>query len=140
MKVAFITRSTLYSVPGGDTVQVLQTAKHINLLGINADIKLTNENINYNEYNLLHFFNITRPSDILYHTSKTKKPFVISTIFIDYSQYDKYHRQGIAGMFFRFLSFVQLLERFFGTVWIAGLFLLYLTMKMIVKLFDYSRY
>jgi len=85
-------------------VQVLQTAKHMDALGICVDIKLTNENICYDDYSLLHFFNITRPADILYHTDKTKKPFVVSTIFIDYSQYDKYYRQGIAAKLFRFLS------------------------------------
>lgn len=85
-------------------MQMLETAKHVNALGIAADIRLTNEIINYDNYSLLHFFNITRPADILYHISKTKKPFVVSTIFIDYSQYDKFYRQGVSGALFKFLS------------------------------------
>ncbi|MFI5186231.1 MAG: glycosyltransferase family 4 protein [Chitinophagales bacterium] len=103
MKVAFITRSTLYKVPGGDTEQIIQTAQCLKDLGVRADILLTNEPINYNGYDLLHFSNIIRPSDILYHTHKTNKPFVVSPNFIDYSEYDKQQRKGIAGFIFSLL-------------------------------------
>jgi glycosyltransferase involved in cell wall biosynthesis len=104
MKVAMITRSTLYSGSGGDTVQVTETARHLALLGVEVDIKLTHEKIDYNAYQLLHFFNITRPADILYHIKRSHVPFVVSTILIDYSEYDALHRKGIAGFLFRFLS------------------------------------
>lgn len=104
MKIAFITRSTLYSAPGGDTVQVEQTARHVRACGIYAEVKLAHEPINYDEYDLLHFFNLTRPADILHHIRKTKKPFVVSTIFVDYSEYDKFYRKGMAGIIFRYLS------------------------------------
>jgi glycosyltransferase involved in cell wall biosynthesis len=102
MKVAFITRSTLYTIPGGDTVQITQTARHLAARGVEVDILLTGTVINYAGYDLLHFFNITRPADILYHIRLSKKPFVVSTIFIDYSEYDKYHRKGLSGFLFRF--------------------------------------
>ena len=99
MRVAFITRSTLYTVPGGDTIQITQTARHIADLGVAVDIKLTDESINYADYDLLHCFNIIRPADILYHVKKSGKPFLISTILIDYSAYDKHHRKGIGRLF-----------------------------------------
>lgn len=99
MKVAFITRSTLYTVPGGDTVQIMQTARHLAFMGIVTEIKLANEHINYNSYDLLHFFNLCRPADILYHSHKTKKPFVISTILCNYSEYDQHHRTGLGRLF-----------------------------------------
>lgn len=102
MKVAFITRSTLFDVPGGDTVQVVQTAKHLAGLGIIADIKLSKDEIDYADYDLLHFFNLTRPADILYHSKKSGKHFVISTILCNYSEYDKHHRKGL-GILFSFL-------------------------------------
>lgn len=101
MKVAFIIRSTIYRVHGGITVHVVETAKHLEELGINVTIFLTNEKINYHEFDLLHFFDITRPANILYHIRKTNKPFVISPVLIDYSEYDKQHRQGISGFIFR---------------------------------------
>ena len=120
IKVAMIVRSTLFTVKGGDTIQVTQTAAHLSRIGVVADVKITNEKINYSEYDLLHFFNISRPADILYHIKTSKKPFVISTIFIDYTGYDKYYRKGIVGMVFKFLGtngieYVKTISR-----WITG--------------------
>jgi glycosyltransferase involved in cell wall biosynthesis len=99
MRVAFITRSTLYSVPGGDTVQVTETARNLGEIGVSAEVKLSDEAIDYGDYDLLHFFNLTRPADILYHSKKANKPFVVSTILCNYSEYDKYHRKGIGNLF-----------------------------------------
>ncbi|MDP9046904.1 MAG: glycosyltransferase family 4 protein [Bacteroidota bacterium] len=103
MKVAFITRSTLYEIPGGDTVQATQTARQLAAIGVEADIILSGQTIAYNNYDLLHFFNITRPADILHHSKKTRKPFVVSTILCNYAEYDKRHRNGV-GALFTFLS------------------------------------
>lgn len=99
-----IARSTLYSIRGGDTVQVMETARHLSGLGVKVDIRLTDDTIDYARYDLLHFFNIIRPADILFHIKRSHKPYVVSTILIDYSQYDKYQRKGLAGLFFRYLS------------------------------------
>ncbi len=104
MRVAFIVRSTFFTSKGGDTLQALNTARRLSYLGVNADIKLTHEDINYDQYDLLHFFNITRPADILYHINKTDKPFVLSPILVDYSEYDKNHRHGMARVLFSYLS------------------------------------
>ena len=104
MKIVFIVRSTLFTSPGGDTLQVTQTAAHLVRLGVFADIKLTSERIEYERYDLLHFFNIIRPADILYHLKKTSKSFILSSILIDYSEYDKNYRKGIPGLIFSFLS------------------------------------
>jgi len=102
--IALIARSTLYDVPGGDTVQILQTAAHLREMNIKATVKLTHEEIDYDAYTLLHFFNITRPADILIHIQKSKTPFVVTPILVDYSEYDKYIRGGFSGFCFRFLS------------------------------------
>jgi glycosyltransferase involved in cell wall biosynthesis len=101
--VAMIARSTLYKVKGGDTIQIMATARHLRALGIAVDIKLTSDAIDYKRYDLLHFFNIIRPSDILYHIKKSHKPFVLSPILVDYHEFDKYHRNGLAGKIFYFL-------------------------------------
>lgn len=120
MKIAIVTRSNLYDVPGGDTVQAVQTAKHLEKLGVNVNICLTNDRIDYSTYDLFHFFNITRPSDILFHISKTKKPFVLSPILVDYSEYDRRYRKGVPGFIFRKFStstneYIKTFSR-----WIAG--------------------
>jgi glycosyltransferase involved in cell wall biosynthesis len=104
MRVALISRATLYKQVGGDTIQIRNTAAALNKAGITADIKLTDEKIDYNQFDLLHFFNLTRPADILFHTKKTHRPYVVTPILVDYSQYDKYYRKRIPGLLFRMLS------------------------------------
>jgi len=99
IKVAIIARSTLFTVPGGDTVQAVQTAMHLAEMEVWADIKLSSEAIDYSLYDLLHFFNIIRPADILYHSRQARKPYVVSTILVDYSEYDKHHRKGLGALF-----------------------------------------
>ena len=120
MKVAFITRSTLYKAPGGDTIQIKQTAKQLRNLDVYVDILPTTINIDYSQYDLLHFFNIIRPADILYHISRSNKPFVLSPILIDYREYDRFHRKGIAGFIFR--QFSPHTNEYIKTVgrWILG--------------------
>ena len=73
MNVLFVVRSTLFTVKGGDTTQVIETAAQLRLLGVETDIKLAGEKIDYSPYDLLHFFNIIRPADILVHIKKSKK-------------------------------------------------------------------
>lgn len=90
-----ISRSTLFSNPGGDTIQMSSTAKYLRRLGITVDIKLSNEEIDYSKYDVLHFFNIIRPADTLIHIKKSEKSFIITPIFIDYSEYERNSRKGI---------------------------------------------
>lgn len=89
MNILFIARSTLYEVSGGDTIQIIKTAEELRKLGVVVDIKLSNEkNINYGQYDLLHFFNIIRPSDIITHIDKCNKPFVVSSIYLLYEDFE----------------------------------------------------
>jgi glycosyltransferase involved in cell wall biosynthesis len=103
VRIVLITRSTLYKNPGGDTIQILNTQKSLQKLGVEAEIKLSSDEIIYNNYDLLHFFNIIRPADILYHIRKSNKSFVVSTIYVDYSEFDRNNRKGISGLIFRYL-------------------------------------
>lgn len=88
MKVAFISRATLYTSPGGDTQQLDMTAHNLRKLGVEVDVYLANQNIDYSKYDLLHFFNIIRPADILKHIEASRKPYVVSTIFVEYGSTD----------------------------------------------------
>jgi len=114
MNIAFIARSTIDSTPGGDSIQIKQTAEQLRQLGVRVDILPTTSEIDYDLYDLLHFFNIVRPSDILYHISKSNKPFVVSPIFIDYGEYDRQHRKGVSGFIFR--RFSQAANEYFKTI------------------------
>lgn len=100
MRVAFISRSTLYKVRGGDTIQIDQTAHYLRKLGVDVDVFVASAKIPYQRYDLLHFFNIIRPADHLAHISKTDRPYVVSPIYLDYSAFDRYGRMGLSKYFF----------------------------------------
>jgi len=78
----------MYSTKGGDTIQVLKTAEQLNKLAVKADVYRACEKIPYENYDLIHYFNIIRPADHLYHIKKSKKPYVVSTIYVDYNDFD----------------------------------------------------
>ncbi len=90
LRVLYILRATLVSVKGGDTIQAIRTADALRNLGVKIDIHLCNDSdIVYAHYDFIHFFNIIRPADILPHIKKSGLPYVISTIYVDYSYYEK---------------------------------------------------
>ena len=104
MKVAFISRASLFNDKGGDTIQIVNTAAELRVMGIDVDIFLADQKPDYTKYDFLHFFNIIRPDDILPHIGRSRIPFVVSTIFVDYSEYEKKARRGASAFLFRFLS------------------------------------
>jgi glycosyltransferase involved in cell wall biosynthesis len=104
VNILFISRSTLYSSAGGDTVQIVKTAEFLRLAGYRVDIQLCTDKIDYRPYDLLHFFNIIRPADILQHIFDSGKPYVVSTIYVDYSEYELRGRTGWTRVLFRFFS------------------------------------
>ncbi|GGB06316.1 glycosyltransferase family 4 protein [Puia dinghuensis] len=107
MNVLFIARASLYTNRGGDTIQLLKTAEYLGKLGVKVDIRLTDEEIDYSGYQLLHFFNIIRPADILKHIRQSSKPYVVSPIYVDYAEADQYARRGPARLLLRFFSVYQ---------------------------------
>lgn len=104
MRVAFIARATLYSVPGGDTRQMDMTAAKLRELGVEADICTADKPVDYTRYDLLHFFNIIRPADIMKHVEASGKPFVISPIFVEYGSINEKGKGTVARMMSSMLS------------------------------------
>jgi glycosyltransferase involved in cell wall biosynthesis len=101
IKVALIARSTLFTIKGGDTTQVVNTAAELKKTGVDATVFKANEKINYNEFDLLHLFNIVRPADHLYHIRKSHKPYAVSTIYLDYSAFDHNGRPKFYSLLFK---------------------------------------
>ena len=96
MRVLYISRPTLLSVPGGDTIQMLKTKEYLEKgYDVYIDIWDGKAQINYTDYDLIHFFNIIRPNNILPHL-KANIPYVVSPIYVDYSEYDQSVRGGKA--------------------------------------------
>jgi glycosyltransferase involved in cell wall biosynthesis len=120
LRIAMIARSTLHTVIGGDTVQVLETAKYLRKEGVEVDIRCTDESIDYRNYDILHFFNLIRPADILFHVKKSGKRYVVSTVLVDYSEYDRRYRKGIMSFLFRMLPAAETEYIKTMTRWILG--------------------
>ncbi len=100
MKVLFTARSSLFVQPGGDTQQVVQTAEELRKLGHAVDIKLRGEDFDGNAYDLIHFYNAGRPADINHLLPLLQKPFVVSSIWVDYSEWESMQK-GFKGLLFK---------------------------------------
>ncbi|WP_417589000.1 glycosyltransferase [Owenweeksia hongkongensis] len=146
MNVLFTSRSTLFTQPGGDTLQVEQTAKYLRELGHTVDIKLCGERININDYQLVHFFNIIRPADLRLNIPK-QIPLVVSSIYHDYSEYDKLYRGTASKLLYKLfgkfgLEYIKVNLRWLnGSDTFSGLkFLLSGNRKSIKALLKQSQY
>jgi len=104
MKVAFISRATSFTSEGGDTRQLQETAAALRILGVDVDIQLADQAIDYRPYDLLHFFNIIRPADIIRHVRLSGKPYVVSPIFVEYTEVPAESRSRLAAAFERTVS------------------------------------
>ena len=102
LKILMLARPNLMSYPGGDTTQVLSTAKALREKGLIIDVNP--DRPVYDNYDLLHFFNIIDPEDILGHLERCHKPYVVSTIYCLYEEYDRHYRKDLIRLAYRFLS------------------------------------
>ncbi len=87
MKILFLARASLFVQPGGDTVQIVASAKALRVLHHVVDIKLKGQKINFEDYDLVHFFNLGRPADLLPYLRHIKVPIFVSSIWVEYGRY-----------------------------------------------------
>jgi glycosyltransferase involved in cell wall biosynthesis len=119
MRVLFLSRSTLFSQPGGDTLQVEQTAEHLRQLGCHVDVKLGPQKNEYHNYDVIHFFNLVRPADAR-KVLKSNKPLIVSSIYHDYNEYDSRHRGALFAWLYRLFGKFSI--EYFKTIarWLNG--------------------
>lgn len=106
MKVLFQSRSTLFSVPGGDTVQLTRTADSLRRLGVTVDIA-TELEPKLDGYDLVHLFNLMRPQEVYVQAANARRQgrrVALSTIYGLYTEYERKARPGLAGVVSRNLS------------------------------------
>jgi len=106
MRVLFLSRTTLFSVPGGDTIQVLKTADALRANGCEVTVS-TDINPDMGGFDLVHIFNLTRPQETYFQALAAKRkgiPVVLSPIYADFSEYDRQARLGIQGLLLKHLS------------------------------------
>ncbi len=102
LRILMLARPDLLGYPGGDTTQVLQTAAALRQRGVAVDVNPSCPR--YENYDLLHFFNIIDPEDIIGHLQRTNRPYIVSTVYCLYDEFDRLYRRDAVGWAYRFLS------------------------------------
>jgi len=111
MKVLYYSRDFSDVEFGGDTVQMNKTAK---ALQENFDVSVELGGISdlrSKNYDLVHFFNVRCPQDILEgvrHCVKNNVPYVLSTIYGSYKEGDQKARSGLISVLGCLLTEFQL--------------------------------
>ena len=106
MKILFQSRTTLFTVPGGDTTQMLMTKEYLEKLGVTVDIS-TELEPDASNYDIVHAFNLVRPQEVylqLRNAKRYRKPTALSTVYCTNDEYDLKARTGIPGVFARLLG------------------------------------
>jgi len=82
VKVLMLARSDIFSVSGGDTIQIENTAKELKKLGVEVDVA-TDLKITIKDYNLVHVFQLDWIPETYFYVKEAKKcgkPIVLSPI------------------------------------------------------------
>lgn len=106
MNILLQSRTTLFTVPGGDTIQMLKTAEHLRGLGCTAVIS-TELEPDLSSYDLVHLFNLTRPQEVYLqarNACRQNRKIVLSPIYVSYCEYEQCARNGLYGALSRYLK------------------------------------
>ena len=104
MRILFLSRPTLFSGRGGDTVQILKTAESLRSVGCDVEVSVQPDP-DLRGYDLLHIFNITRPQSLLpaLRAHKIGIPVVLSPIYVDYRETNRVAHGLFQRLLFRLL-------------------------------------
>ncbi len=106
LRVLFSSRTTLFSTPGGDTIQLLKTAESLRLLGCEVTISV-DLNHSLDGYDIVHLFNLTRPQETYHQARRATRrgiPVILSPIYVDYTEADRAARGPLQRVIFRSIS------------------------------------
>ncbi len=100
-------RNNLFSLPGGDTIQLTKTKDQLERMGIDVDISLDFKP-DLSPYDIVHLSNLTRIQETylqLINALKQNKPVVLSTIFWPMDAFEKNGQIGLRRIIGSLLSF-----------------------------------
>jgi glycosyltransferase involved in cell wall biosynthesis len=108
MKVLFQGRFNLFSAPGGDTTQIVNTIKYLKKIGCDAELIIDPKtSINYDEFDLVHLFNTTRIHETWFYAKRAKrhnKRIALSTIYWNSGEFEKKSGMGFRSFLTRLLG------------------------------------
>ncbi len=118
MRVLMQSRKTLFTVPGGDTIQIVENAEKLKELGIHVDIS-TELTPKLDNYDIVHIFNIVRPQEVYLQALNAKKqgkPIVLTPIYVCWEEYEKFGsdwwRKILANIFpYHSIEYLKVLAR-----------------------------
>jgi len=82
VKILMLARSDIFSVPGGDTVQIQNTAQELKKLGVEVDV-VADSKVDITKYDLVHVFQLDWIPETYFYVVKAQKhgkPIVLSPI------------------------------------------------------------
>ena len=88
MKVLYIIRRNYKKYWGGDSHQLTRNIEYLYKLGVEPEIIEAGDSIAGRKYDLVHFYNLGRPGDLLPYLSKISSPLVVSSIYVDFREHD----------------------------------------------------
>lgn len=95
-RILFQSRKTLFTAPGGDTIQIMKTAEYLRMFGCHVDIS-TDLEPDVSRYDLIHLFNLMRPQEIYIQARNGKKygkKIALSPIYGPYTEYYKHEHEN----------------------------------------------
>lgn len=117
MRILMQARVSLFTVPGGDTVQVVETMRALRRMGADADVSVE-PNADPRGYDIVHLFNLGRVQETARYARRAARahvPMVLSPIYWDTSEFERRGHSGARGALCRALP-LELIERLRG-VW-----------------------
>jgi glycosyltransferase involved in cell wall biosynthesis len=99
----FCSRTTLFSGPGGDTVQILKTAEFLRSMGCEVEISI-DPDVDVEGFDILHLFNLTRPQEAYPQAKRAQRqgiPVALSPIYVDYREADRTVRGPLQRLLFQ---------------------------------------
>jgi len=106
MRALWLVRANLTRHPGGDTTQILHTAKALRQRGVQIDIAHSSH-VDLQAYDVVHLFHLDRLWENAEHARRARdanRPIVLSTIYWPSNEFDRGGRAGIQGWLARRLG------------------------------------
>jgi len=89
IRVLMQIRPDYLEMPGGDTVQMKETRRCLEELGVKVEVS-TEESLDLSGYDLVHAFNLGRPQETYRHclnAVEQGKPIALSTVYWDFGEF-----------------------------------------------------
>ncbi len=90
MKVLFCVRHNFHDSPGGAQIQILKTKEYLEKAGVECDLTITPNGIDFDKYDIVHLTDLTWVYDLLVYLKKLKNfkgKKVLSTIYWPFDDY-----------------------------------------------------